>query len=70
MSYAWDCFCPVLGCSMVGGMGEDDERMEKEIKSYEGKIIYCDYCRVRFDFTSHRIIEENCDHQKDDIIGG
>ena len=72
MSYAWDCFCPVGCCSMVGGMGEDDKQMEEEmkLKSYEGKIIYCSHCRIRFEFTNNKIIEEDCDAREDDIVGG
>jgi len=52
-------------------MTEDEEEMEREMHEYDGKIIYCGGdCRIRFEFSSMKIIEENCDPKDSDIIGG
>jgi len=70
MSYAWDWFCPDCTSGLVGGMGEDDEQMEREVKEHEGKIIHCLTCDKYYDFdTSEEIPLSEC-NPKDIIVGG
>lgn len=70
MSYAWDCFCPGCSAAMVGGMGETDEQMEAEVKSYSGKAIYCSTCDLLFDFDTNEEVKRSLYHPEDIIEGG
>jgi len=56
MAYAWDQACPKCSEFIAGGMGEDDERMEREQGEYRGKIIHC-RCGAYVDFDSGREVE-------------
>ena len=57
MAYAWDQACPRCSDFIAGGMGEDDERMEKEQKELSGKIIHCRNCGAYVDFDSGHEVE-------------
>jgi hypothetical protein len=69
MSYAWDMFCPQCSAALVGGMGETDEQMEAEQKSYEGKLIYCDSCNLYTDFITGDEADPK-GYKPEDIIHG
>lgn len=51
----WDCFCPKCSACCVGGMTEDVDIMEKEIKEYKGKNITCDSCGCIFNFDTMEV---------------
>ena len=55
----WDCFCPKCKAGVVGGMADDPDVMEQEMKEYEGKIMHCDSCHWTFHFG-----EEDIDYQR------
>jgi len=69
MSYAWDWFCPDCTSTLVGGMGEDDEQMEKEEKSYEGKAIHCLTCDKYYDFDTSKEVDP-ADYDPKDLVEG
>lgn len=52
----WDYFCPKCSATLVGGMINKLDEIERDIDKYRGKVIHCDLCGAYSDFNMHEII--------------